>query len=226
MEALAAMPRYEAYKDSGIKWLEKIPSHWKVERSQWLFSLRRERARKGDQQLTASQKHGMISQAEFMAIEGRRVTQVEFNPEILKHVEANDFIISMRSFQGGIEYCNVSGCVSSAYVPLIPRKYVYPNYFKYLFKSARYIEALQSTSNLVRDGQALRYENFRMVALPVVPFEEQAAIANFLDQKTAQIDDAIAIKEKQIELLKERKQIIIQKAVTQGLDPIRANLRS
>ena len=219
MVRFASIPKYEAYTDSGVMWLDKIPSHWSVEKSQWLFKLRRERARKGDKQLTASQKYGMISQQIFMELERRRVTQVEFNAEILKHVETNDFVISMRSFQGGIEYCQEAGCVSSAYVPLIPDKYVYSPFFKYLLKSQRYIEALQSTSNLVRDGQALRYENFRMVDLPVVPIEEQTAIANFLDRKTAQIDEAVAIKEKQIVLLKERKKIIIQKAITQGLDP-------
>jgi len=219
MEKTIKIPTYDYCKNSGIIWLGKIPFHWETEKSQWLFKLRREKARKGDEQLTASQKYGMISQQKFMEIEGRRVTQVEFNPEILKHVEADDFVISMRSFQGGIEYCQESGSVSSAYVPLVPHKHVHSPYFKYLLKSRRYIEALQSTSNLVRDGQALRYENFRMVDLPVVPDQEQVIIAKFLDKKTTQIDEAIAIKEQQIALLKERKQIIIQKAVTQGLDP-------
>lgn len=219
MEKSIEMPTYDSCKDSEIMWLGKIPLHWETEKSQWLFKLRREKARIGDEQLTASQKYGMISQQKFMEIEGRRVTQVEFNPEILKHVEADDFVISMRSFQGGIEYCQESGSVSSAYVALIPHKHVYSPFFKYLLKSQRYIEALQSTSNLVRDGQALRYENFRLVDLPVVPDQEQVVIAKFLDKKTTQIDEAIAIKEQQIALLKERKQIIIQKAVTQGLDP-------
>ena len=53
----------------------------------------------------------------------------------------------------------------------------------------------------------------------IPPQWEQTAIANFLDTKTAQIDEAIAIKEQQIALLNERKQILIQQAVTQGLDP-------
>lgn len=219
MAELASMQRYDSYKDSGVRWLDKIPENWEVERSQWLFTQRKERARKEDKQLTASQKYGMISQEKFMEIEGRRVTQVEFNPEILKHVEANDFVISMRSFQGGIEYCGEVGCVSSAYVPLIPSKNIHAPFFKYLLKSQRYIEALQSTSNLVRDGQALRYDNFRMVDLPIIPIDEQTTIANFLDKKTAQIDEAIAIKEKQTGLLKERKKIVIQQSVTQGLTP-------
>lgn len=201
-------------KDSGVKWLGRIPEHWQTERSQWVFSQRKERAKNNDEQLTASQKYGVISQKKFMEIEGRRVTQVEFNAEILKHVEINDFVISMRSFQGGIEYCPYEGCVSSAYVPLIPSNKVYSPYFKYLLKSKRYIEALQSTSNLVRDGQALRYDNFRMVDLPIVPLEEQKIIANYIDKQIKASKEAIDIKQKQILNLKEYKHTLINSAVT------------
>ena len=211
--------KYESYKDSGVDWLGKIPSDWDVEESKWLFSCRKEKANKNDEQLTASQKYGVIPQQVFMDLEERRVTVVYLNPEILKHVEKGDFVISMRSFQGGIEYCDYTGSVSSAYVPLIPNNLIFSPFFKYLFKSSRYIEALQSTSNLVRDGQALRYDNFCMIPLPVVPNETQIKIANFLDQKTAQIDQAIALKQQQIEKLNEYKQIVIQNAVTKGLDP-------
>ncbi len=210
---------YDSYKDSGVDWLGEIPSDWDVEESKWLFSCRKEKANKNDEQLTASQKYGVIPQQVFMDLEERRVTVVYLNPEILKHVEKGDFVISMRSFQGGIEYCDYTGSVSSAYVPLIPNNLIFSPFFKYLFKSSRYIEALQSTSNLVRDGQALRYDNFCMIPLPVVPNETQIKIANFLDQKTAQIDQAIALKQQQIEKLGEYKQIVIQNAVTKGLDP-------
>ena len=155
-----------------------------------------------------------------MALEGRRVTQVVLNNEILKRVECGDFVMSMRSFQGGLEYSPYEGSCSSAYIALMPvSEQVSGRYFKWLFKSGRYIEALSSTSNLVRDGQALRFENFSKVDLPVVPIDEQDAIADFLDEKTAQIDQAIEIKEKQIALLQERKQILIQNAVTRGLNP-------
>lgn len=211
--------KYESYKDSGVDWLGEIPSDWDVEESKWLFSCRKEKANKNDEQLTASQKYGVIPQQVFMDLEERRVTVVYLNPEILKHVEKGDFVISMRSFQGGIEYCDYTGSVSSAYVPLIPNNLIFSPFFKYLFKSSRYIEALQSTSNLVRDGQALRYDNFCMIPLPVVPNETQIKIANFLDQKTAQIDQAIALKQQQIEKLGEYKQIVIQNAVTKGLNP-------
>lgn len=201
-------------KDSGVDWIGKIPAHWETVRSRWLFKQRREKARKEDEQLTASQKYGVISQKQYMELEGRRVTQVEFNSEILKHVEANDFVISMRSFQGGIEFCPYTGCVSSAYVPLIPNSMVYAPYFKHLLKSSRYIEALQSTSNLVRDGQALRYENFCMVDLLIVPEKEQVDIARYIDDQNSLTEMSTIQLEAQIEKLKEYKTTLINSAVT------------
>lgn len=170
-------------KDSGVAWLGEIPEHWGVSKSQWLFSLRKEKARPDDEQLTASQHFGIVYQKDYMA-QGSRVVQVVLGNDILKHVEPDDFVISMRSFQGGIEWSNLRGKISSAYVMLIPQKqYVYSPYFRWLLKSHNYILALQSTSNLVRDGQALRYDNFRMVDLPLVPLDEQKAIADYLNKK-------------------------------------------
>lgn len=210
---------YPEYNDSGVEWLGGIPNHWISVQSRRLFSLRNTRARAGDRQLAATQKYGVIFQDIFMELEGRRVVQVQIGAEILKHVEPGDFVISMRSFQGGIEYCPYAGCVSSAYVPLTPIKWVHPDYFRYLFKSSPYIQALQSTSNLVRDGQALRFENFSLVDLPVVPIDEQRTIAAFLDYETARIDRLIAQQQRLIELLKEKRQAVISHAVTKGLNP-------
>ncbi len=210
---------YPAYKDSGLQWLGHIPTHWELMQSRRLFAQRKERARQGDEQLTASQKYGVIYQKLFMELEGQSVVQVFTGADILKHVEENDFVISMRSFQGGLELCRYPGCVSSAYVGLIPIKHVRPEFFKYLFKCSPYIQALQSTSNLVRDGQALRFENFSQVHLPCIPDDEQKKIATFLDRETAKIDALIEKQQRLIELLKEKRQAVISHAVTKGLNP-------
>jgi type I restriction enzyme S subunit len=172
---------YAEYKDSGVEWLRAIPNHWEIIHSRRLFSQRKERANPDDEQLTASQKYGVIFQKEYMELESQRVVQVITGSDILKHVEPNDFVISMRSFQGGLEWCQYSGSVSSAYIGLISIKHVVPEFFAYLFKCKPYIRALQSTSNLVRDGQALRFENFAQVSLPKILDDEQRQIANFLD---------------------------------------------
>jgi len=154
-----------------------------------------------------------------MIREGQNVMQVFTGGEILKHVEPGDFVISMRSFQGGLEWCGYSGCVSSAYVGIFTEKEIDPLYFKFLFKSRPYIQALQRTSNLVRDGQALRFQNFAQVRLPLFPLTEQTKIAKFLDYETGRIDALIDKQQQLIELLKEKRQAVISHAVTKGLNP-------
>lgn len=210
---------YEAYKYLSIRWLDKIPSHWEVSRSKHLFSQRIERARRDDVQLSATQAYGVIPQDQFESMVGRKVVKITLHLDKRKHVEVNDFVISMRSFQGGLERAWAAGCIRSSYVVLRPVKEVDPSYYGYLFKSKRYIEALQSTASFIRDGQDLNFDNFSQVDLIIPPRSEQAAIAVFLDRKISLIDQALNVKEKQIELLKERKQILAQKAVTRGIHP-------
>ena len=199
-------------KNSGIEWIGEIPKHWKKINPKALFYQRKDRAKKDDRQLTASQKYGIMYQDEFMEKEGVRVTVVQKDFDILKHVEPNDFVISMRSFQGGLEYSELSGCISSAYDMLIPNlDKVYPKFF---FKSFKYINALQSTSNLVRDGQAMRYSNFSQLYLVEIPLEEQKEIAEYLDKKVAEIDNLIAKKESLISEMEEYKKSLIYECVT------------
>lgn len=205
-------------KPSGVEWLGNVPSHWSVVKSRRYFSQRKDRALEGDRQLTASQKYGVIYQEDYMALENSRVMQVITGSEILKHIEPNDFVISMRSFQGGLEWSSLSGSVSSAYVALIPSNEVHGTFFSFLFKSQPYIQALQSTSNLVRDGQALRYDNFVQVDLPLPPIDEQAAIAKFIKTEVEKID-RLALKAKQaIALQKEHRVALISAVVTGKLD--------
>ncbi len=216
---MAKYKYYTEHKETSFEWLKTIPGHWELTYSKWLFKDRNEKAIPSDEMLTASQKYGVIPQKLFMEMEQQKVVLVFKGHDILKHVEKNDFVISMRSFQGGIEYCNYVGAVSSAYVPLEPQGRISSRYFKYLFKSKPYIQALQATTNLVRDGQALRYSNFLQVYIPVLPFEEAETIGLFLDYETAQIDTLIEKQQTLIQLLKEKRQAVISHAVTKGLNP-------
>lgn len=207
------------YKDSGATWIPQIPEHWNMVYSKKLFAQRKDKAFPNDIQLTSSQKYGIISQDEFMKREGRRLTVVVTGSDILKHVGIGDFVISMRSFQGGLEYSYVEGKISSAYVMLIPNKEkVYDEYFKWLLKSKSYIKALQGTSDLVRDGQALRYANFAKVYLPEIPLEEQKAIADYINSEVARIDNALPTFQKKIELLREYRTRLISDVVTGQID--------
>ncbi len=202
-------------KDSDIEWIGEIPEAWETANPKSLFSLRKQKATKGERQLSASQKHGIVYQDEYMEMTGARVVTVMKDFDILKHVEAGDFVIHMRSFQGGIEYSEKSGSISSAYVMLIPNlEYVYPRYYKWLLKSENYIRALNGTTDLVRDGQAMRYSNFAQVRLVRVPIAEQKSIAEYLDCKCSQIDMIISQKEQFITELEKYKQSLIYEYVT------------
>ena len=214
-----SFPRYPEYKDSGVAWLGEVPGHWGVSRSRRMFAVRSEPALASDRMLTASQKYGVLFQTDFVEMEGRRVVEVIMGKESLKHVEPDDFIISMRSFQGGIEWCKLRGSTSFHYVMLRPIKDVHPPYFAHLFKSSIYIQALRTTTDLIRDGQELRYSNFVQVDIPTVPMEEQTQIAAFLDRETAKIDELVAEQRRLMALLKEKRQAVISHAVTRGLNP-------
>ena len=205
-------------KDSGVEWLGEVPESWEVIPSKFYFTERKEKAVNGDKQLTASQKHGIIYQDEFIAENGR-VMVVMKNPEILKKVRPNDFVISMRSFQGGLELSSLDGSISSAYVMLKPDlSLINTEYFKYLFKTPRYIQSLQSTSNLIRDGQALRFNNFSQVKLVLPPKSEQQEIVEYLDKEKNKIDNLIYKQKTLIEKLKEYRASIISHAVTGKID--------
>ena len=205
-------------KDSGIEWIGEIPEGWETINPKALFAQRKDRASKGERQLTSSQQYGILYQDEYMELTGSKVVTVEKDFDILKHVEAGDFVISMRSFQGGLEYSTKSGAISSAYVMLVPNlELVYPRFYRWLLKSSVYIDALQRTTNMVRDGQAMRYSNFAQVRLFTLPLDEQKSRADFLDVECSSIDKILFKTRSSIEEYKKLKQAIITQAVTKGV---------
>ena len=205
-------------KDSGIEWIGEIPEGWETINPKALFAQRKDRASKGERQLTSSQQYGILYQDEYMELTGSKVVTVEKDFDILKHVEAGDFVISMRSFQGGLEYSTKSGAISSAYVMLVPNlELVYPRFYRWLLKSSVYIDALQRTTNMVRDGQAMRYSNFAQVRLFTLPLDEQKSRADFLDVKCSNIDKMLSKTRSSIEEYKKLKQAVIMQAVTKGV---------
>ena len=201
-------------KDSGVEWIGEIPAHWETRRSKYVFAQRTERARKDDVQLSATQAYGVIPQDEYERKIGRKVVKIQFHLDKRKHVELNDFVISMRSFQGGLERAWAEGCIRSSYIVLRPLTVIIADYYGFLFKSSRYISALQSTGNFIRDGQDLNFQNFSMVDLFVPPLDEQNKIAKYIDKQMSLIDNTIQIQQQQIHKLKEYKTTLINSAVT------------
>ena len=216
---IADLNPYPEMKDSGVSWLAAVPKDWAIVRSKRIFTPRTELARPDDVQLSATQAYGVIPQADYERAVRRKIVRILQHLEKRRHVEVDDFVISMRSFQGGLERAWASGCIRSSYVVLRAATDLNVAYFGYLFKSNNYIGALQSTANFIRDGQDLNFDNFCAVDLPFPPLDEQAAIVRFLDHADRRIRRCIRAKQKLVSLLEEQKYAIIHRVVTRGLDP-------
>lgn len=207
-------------KDSGVEWIGEIPENWEVIPSNLLFYNSSIKAVGDVEQLTASQKYGVISQKRYIQLESQMPVQ-KINLSDLKIVDAGDFVISLRSFQGGIEIAQESGGITPAYTVLKERtRNTYTGYFKHFFKSEMYIQALRGTVlDTIREGKAIRFNNFSMVPLVLPSQVEQKKIADFLDEKSTHIDSIISQTKKSIEAFKAYKQALITETVTKGLSP-------
>jgi type I restriction enzyme S subunit len=209
---------YPKYKDSGVEWLGDVPEHWEVSDCRRLFRQDRTPAFPEDDQLSATQKYGVIPQKLFMELQDQKVTLALSGLDNFKHVDEGDFVISLRSFQGGIEQSAHAGCVSPAYTVLKPARSLIGRFWNYLLKSRGHIDALQSMTDGIRDGKSISFGQFGQFPVPQVPPAEQTAIAAFLDRETAKIDALVAEQRRLMELLKEKRQAVISHAVTKGLN--------
>jgi type I restriction enzyme S subunit len=210
MNELMTMPQYDTYKDSGVEWLGVVPEHWDLTRVATRFEERRSKVSDKDFAPLSVTKNGVVPQLSSAAKSN--------DGDNRKLVKSGDFVINSRSDRKGSSgVADRDGSVSLIYIVMEPKNIV-PKYCEYLLKSYNFIEEFYRMGHgIVADLWTTRYDEMKAVIVSIPSIPEQAGIANFLDKKTAKIDEAIAIKEKQIELLKERKKIIIQQAVTQGI---------
>lgn len=219
MVKFAQLPKYEAYKDSGVDWIGSIPADWQLEKAKWLFTKADRPIRKDDEIVTCF-RDGQVTLRKNRRTDG-------FTNALKEHgyqgIRKGDLVIhAMDAFAGAIGVSDSDGKSTPVYAACIPRRRetVNPYFYAYYMRDLALSGLIVSLAKGIRERSTdFRFNDFSNLTLPLPNYDQQTLIANFLDQKTAQIDAAIAIKEQQIELLKERKQIIIQQAVTQGLDP-------
>lgn len=142
--------------------------------------------------------------------------QIEYNVTVTdkslsnyKVVEVGDFIISLRSFQGGIEYSRFKGICSPAYIILRKREEnISELYYKYFFKTWRYIQSLNRNLEGIRDGKMISYSQFSPVKVPYPrSFKEQQKIADCLSS----IDELIDAENRKLKALKKYKKGLMQK---------------
>lgn len=206
------MPKYESYKESGEQWIDKVPSHWEIVKLKHLFYEKKHRQ-------NMSLSCGAISFGHVIQKDDSKTplsTKASYQEVLIGEFLINPLNLNydLKSLRIGLSYIDV--VVSAGYIVLKERSEIDKEYFKFLLHryDVAYMKLLGSG---VR--QTINFNHIANSLLALPPLEEQKWISSFLNKKTAQIDEAIAIKQKQIELLKERKQIIIQQAVTQGLNP-------
>lgn len=207
--------RYDKYKDSGIAWIGEIPEHWELRKGKNLFKLRNSKGNNNAILLAATQKYGMIPQSQ---VEG--VVQVKQNTDLntFKTVHKNDYVISLRSFQGGFEMSEYEGVCSPAYQVFYSTKPCCNYFFKYMFKSYGFVSQINAFTLGIREGKNIQYEDFSLMKLPLPTIQEQQSIATYLDQKCGEIDELITLQEEMITKLQSYKQSVITEAVTKGLD--------
>lgn len=209
------MRQYDKYKDTGIGWLPKLPSHWKKRKLKYCFSERSEKNHPEEQMLCATQSHGVIPQSMYQ----NRVVVVNKGFEGLKLVKVGDFVISLRSFEGGIEYAYYQGIISAAYTILAPIEKQFTDYFKVLFKSLPFIQLLQTCVTGIREGQNINYPLLGRKFIPIPPPAEQEKIVSYLESKTLCIDAYVRERERELQLLNELKEAEIANIITRGLNP-------
>ena len=203
-------------RDSGIPWAGIIPSHWKVVRAKYYFIQTNERGNKEPVLLASSQKYGICPQD---WLDGVVKVSEEADIQKFKTIHKGDFVISLRSFQGGFEYSKFEGVCSPAYQVFHAIDSYAENYLRYLFKSEMFIDEMNSLTVGIRDGRNIKYEDFASSNLILPPYIEQCKIADYLDNECTKIDSIISDINATIEDYKKWKASIIYETVTKGLDP-------
>jgi type I restriction enzyme S subunit len=212
---IADLKPYGAYKDSGLAWLGQVPEHWGQRRMKFLFEERSQKGFPDEPLLAATQTKGVVRKKDY----GKRTVTAMKDFHLLKLVEIGDFVISLRSFEGGIEVSHCRGIISPAYTVLTPSADACLGYYAHFFKSSVFIRSLTLFVTGIREGQNIDYERMSRAYMPLPPLEEQIAIGKFLDWANARLERTIRAKRRVIALLNEQKQAIIHRAVTRGLDP-------
>lgn len=206
---------YGTYKDSGIAWIGEIPGEWRVEKARHIFTQRNSKGNKTPILLSATQINGMYPQH---LLEGVVQVQKSTDLQTFKTVHKNDYVISLRSFQGGFEMSDYEGVCSPAYQVFYNKIDICHQYYKLLFKSQGFISMINSLVVGIREGKNIQYGSFSYSYLPFPPLSVQQSISSFLDTKCGEIDSLISIQEEMISELLAYKQSVITEAVTKGLD--------
>ena len=211
------MERYSEYKNSGVYYIPQIPSEWNVLKGKILFKQEKRPVNKEDEIVTCF-RDGEVTLRKNRRLEGFTNSLKEIG---YQGIRKGDLVIhNMDAFAGAIGVSDSDGKGTPVYAVCTPiREDANQFYYCYLLRFLAKTGFIQSLAKGIRERSTdFRYGDFKELLLPVPSRAEQDAIVRYLDTATSEIDKAIAMQQKMIDLLNERKQIIIQNAVTKGLD--------
>lgn len=210
--------KYDAYKDSGVDWLGQLPESWDLLPNKHIFKLKKNLVgkRSKEYELLSLTLNGVIKR-DMENPEGKFPAEFDTYQE----VKSGDFIFchfDVEETPRTVGLSKFDGMITGAYtVYQVNAEKFCPEFLYYFYLNLDTGKRLKPLYKGLRN--TIGKDIFGEFKTFIPKYSEQVKISNFLDQKTAEIDQAISIKEQQIALLNERKQIVIQKAVTQGLDP-------
>lgn len=212
------MRRYESYKDSGVEWLGEVPSHWESFPLFVQAKISSITNHIDKELLSVYLDRGVVR---FSDVDEKRTNVTSLDLSKYQLVRKGNLVLNnQQAWRGSVGVSSYEGIVSPAYLILELSNKFDPHYANYLFRNgsmvSHYLIASKGVGTIQRN---LYWGNLRRTPIFIPPLSEQQKIAQFLDDKTAKIDQAVDLAEKQIALLKEHKQILIQNAVTRGLNP-------
>lgn len=208
--------------NSPIRWLDAVPDSWGWSRLKALLNERNVRNHPGEPLLAATQSMGVVRKERY----GQRTVVVQRGFEQLKLVEPGDFVISLRSFQGGIEYARDRGIISAAYTILRAADPSSQRYIAYLLKSRAFLDAIQNCVVGIREGQNVDWKRLGRELVPVPPRVDQTLIVRYLDNAELRIARAIQAKERLAGLVAERREAVVTAYLRGNVKPGRPSLDS
>ncbi|MFM4792507.1 restriction endonuclease subunit S [Aeromonas hydrophila] len=220
---LTAMPKYEAYKDSGVEWIGDIPAHWNIRKLKYISNINNQTLPEntaGDFLFDYVDIGSVTLENGIEKVETFRFSDAPSRARRL--AKQGDTVVStVRTYLKAISYVDRKSSeyiYSTGFAVINPKDENSSKYLTHFIKSDAFTNQVDDVAKGISYPAINSSELSNLLVVePSTP--EKNAIADFLDEKTAKIDDAIAIKERQIALLNERKQILIQQAVTNGFNP-------
>lgn len=207
-----------AMKDSGIPWIGEIPKGWDTLKIKQVMRNKSIKGFPNETVLSLYRDYGVVPKDS--RDDNHNVTSEDTSS--YKLVEIGDFVINkMKAWQGSMAVSQYRGIISPAYyICHFKNDGVDRRYIHYLLRNDSYKAEYMRLSSGLRVGQwDLNIDDFLSIPMVLPPVPEQQQIAEFLDRKCAEIDEAVALQEEFIEELKAYKQSVITEAVTRGLDP-------